>query len=397
MESGLKVLPDFFLGEYEEFARMCQRDVKIGCIIIVSDEHDDDAEFKRSTLTDPSLLRVIQENDLLVWGGDIRDREAWSASQKLQATTYPFVAFIALQPRRAPASTAPPSPTMTILSRHQGPSIPSTSAPTAAQTLVTHLNEQLLPRVNPFLIKLRGQAAERERERALRAEQDRAFEESRRKDAERIEQRAREERAAIEHKRAAVEAEARAADAQRRAAEAKQAWDAHRMAWRRWIRRGLVLREPRPGEVARGKTMRVGVRMPDGRRVVRFFGEGDSLTALYAYVDSLLIPPEFVQDADPVAPPEGGAGGEDGLAGEMRRAGRTPEKWWGFKLVLAYPRREIAWEAERTIGEVDVLKGGGQVVVEFVADDEGARAKGKAKVGAEEEDDDDDEYHTESE
>ncbi|KAI0683522.1 hypothetical protein C8Q76DRAFT_762755 [Earliella scabrosa] len=395
-ESDTKLLPDFFLGGYEEFARTCQRDVKIGCVVIVSEEHDDDAEFKRSTLTDPSLLRVIQENEILVWGGDIRDREAWSAAQKLQATTYPFVAFIALQPRRAPASAAPPSPTMTILSRHQGPSIPSTSAPTAAQTLVKHLDEQLLPRVNPFLVTLRAQAAERERERALRAEQDRAFEESRRKDAERIEQRRSEERAAAEAKKRAAEEEARAAEERQKAEAAKEQWAAHRMAWRRWIRRGLVLREPRPGETGRGKTMRVGVRMPDGRRAVRFFGEGDALTALYAFVDSLFIPPELVQDADPTSPPEGGWVGEDGLAGEMQRSGRTPEKWWGFRLVLAYPRREIPWEAERKIGEVDVLKGGGQVVVELVADDDGAKAKGKAKAGATATtEDDDDEYHTE--
>lgn len=285
---------------------------------------------------------------------------------------------------------------MTILSRHQGPSIPSTSAPTAAQTLVNHLDEHLLPRVNPFLAKLRAQAAERERERALRAEQDRAFEDSRKKDAERIQQRRSEERARAEEKQRAVDAEARAAEERRRAEEAKAAWDLHRMAWRRWIRRGLVLREPRPGEAARGKTMRVGVRMPDGRRVVRFFGENDLLTALYAYVDSLFIPPEFIQDADPVAPPEGGRAGEDGLSGEMQKSGRTPEKWWGFKLVLAYPRREISWEAAKKIGEIDVLKGGGQVVVELVADEDGLKAKGKAKAGSEQEDDDD-EYHTESE
>lgn len=42
-----KLLPDFFLGSYEEFARMCQRDSKIGCVVIVSEEHDDVAEFKR--------------------------------------------------------------------------------------------------------------------------------------------------------------------------------------------------------------------------------------------------------------------------------------------------------------------------------------------------------------
>ena len=196
---------------------------------------------------------------------------------------------------------------MTILSRHQGPSIPSTSAPTAAQTLVTHLNEHLLPRVNPFLAKLRAQAAERDRERKLREEQDRAFAESARKDAERIERRRQEQRAAEEAKQRAAEAEARAAQEKRKAEEAKKLWEAHRMDWRRWIRRGLVVREPRPGESGRGKTMRVGVRMPDGRRVVRFFGENDSVTALYAFVDSLFIPAEFGQDADPATPPGGGS------------------------------------------------------------------------------------------
>ena len=27
------------------------------------------------------------------------------------------------------------------------------------------------------------------------------------------------------------------------------------------------------------------------------------------------------------------------MSGEMEKSGRTLEKWWGFKLVLAYPRR----------------------------------------------------------
>ena len=302
------------------------------------------------------------------------------------------MAFIALQPRRAPASSSPPSPTLTILSRHQGPSIPSTSAPTAAQTLVAHLNDSLLPRVTPFINKLRLEAAERERERALRAEQDRAFEESRRKDAERIEARRREQRAADEAKRAVAEAEAREAEERRLAEVARESWETHRMSWRRWIRRGLVVREPRPGETGRGKTLRIGVRMPDGRRAVRFLGEEDSLTALYAYVDSLFIPPEYLQDADPVAAPGGGASGEAGLVQEMQSAGRNPENWWGFKLVLAYPRREILWEAGKKVGEVDALRGGGQVVVEPIADDH-SKSKSKGKSTTEDEDDG---YHTES-
>ena len=38
-------------------------------------------------------------------------------------------------------------------------------------------------------------------------------------------------------------------------------------------------------------------------------------------------------------PPEGGWVGEAGLSCEMEKSGRTPEKRWGFKLVLVYPRR----------------------------------------------------------
>ncbi|EPS97134.1 hypothetical protein FOMPIDRAFT_110679 [Fomitopsis schrenkii] len=390
-EDGVtKLLPDFFLGSYEEFVRMCERNAKIGCVVLVSEEHDDVPEFKRSTLTDPTLLKLIQENEIMVWGGDIRDREAWSAAQKLQATTYPCVAFIALQQRRLGGSGSSTSPVLTVLSRHQGPSIPSTSAPTAPQTLSTHLTEQLLPRVTPFLGKLRAQAAEREHERQLRAEQDRAFEESRRRDRERIEARQSEER-----RRAA--AEARAQEDALAQEEARRAWEAHRMAWRRYLRRGLVVREPRPGETGRGKTVRVGLRMPDGRRAVRFFGESDTLSALYAYVDSMFIPKELPESADPAAPPADGALGEAGLVQGIESSGRAPEKWWGFKLWLAYPRKEVVWEPAKRLGDVEALKGGGQLVVESAADEESAKAKGKQRatdVTASAEDEDDG-YETE--
>ncbi|KZT06631.1 uncharacterized protein LAESUDRAFT_743249 [Laetiporus sulphureus 93-53] len=385
VDAERNLLPDFFLGGYEEFARWCEKSVKLGCVILVSDEHDDVPEFKRSTLTDPSFIKVIQDNDIIVWGGDIRDKEAWSASHKLQATTYPFVAFIALQPRRIAGSGASSTPTMTVLSRHQGPSIPSTSAPTAAQTLVTHLNEQVLPRVKPFLERIRAQARERERERALRAEQDRAFEESRKRDEERVLRRMEEERRAEEERRLYAEAEERAREEAMHAEEKRKAWEEHRMAWRRYGGRALVLREPRPGETGRGKTMRVGLRMPDGRRAVRFFGDADTMTSLYAHADSLFIPAELSEVGDPQVPLSGAAPGEEGLVEEIRQSGRTPEQWWGFKLVLAYPRKEIEWQPAKRLGDVDMLKTGGQLVVELVSHPESEKAKSKQAAAVDEE------------
>ena len=53
-EDTERVLSDFFLGSYEEFARACGKDIdaRIGCVILVSEEHDDVPEFKRSVLID---------------------------------------------------------------------------------------------------------------------------------------------------------------------------------------------------------------------------------------------------------------------------------------------------------------------------------------------------------
>jgi FAS-associated factor 2 len=329
-----------------------------------------------------------------------------AAAQKLQATTYPFVAFIALQARRS--SSTSQSPVLTVLSRHQGPSIPSATAPTSARALVTHLQEHLLPRVTPYLTRVRTQATEREavlavasrereRERALRAEQDRAFEESARKDRERIERRRAEEREAQEAARRLAAEDQRAQEQARKDDEERARWSEKRMAWRRYGRRVLLPREPRPGEQGRGKTVRVGVRMPDGRRAVRFFGENDSLTAVYAFVDTLFIPdtPEFSPSSDPMSPPEGEELGEIGLLQAMEKVQKKNGEWFGFKLAMAYPRKEIHWEAGKKVGEVEGL-GGGQLVVELYGE-----PKGKARVSLDSHrssgtDNESDEYETES-
>lgn len=410
-DANSRFLPDFFVGSYEVFARACAKETepKIGCVVLVSEEHDDVATFKKTTLTDPEFVRLMHENDFVVWGGDIRDRDAWSAAQKLQATTYPFVAFIALQARRNNSgSNGPQSPVLTILSRHQGPSIPETTAPTSARALVTHLQEQLLPRVGPYLTRVRSQAAERdavlavaarerERERALRTEQDRAFEESARRDREKIERRRAEQEEAEETARRVAEEEQRAEAQAQREEEEKARWSEKRMAWRRYGRKALLPREPRPGEQGRGKTVRVGVRMPDGRRAVRFFGEADSLTAVYAFVDTMFIPetPEFASASDPTSPPEGEQPGEMGLLHAMEKVGKKNGEWFGFKLAMAYPRKEIHWEAGKRVGDVEGLSGG-QLLVELLDDPRGKQRPRASVDSRRSKGTESDEYETES-
>lgn len=103
IDEGRKLLPDFTISTYEEMLRLCQREMKIGCVILVSEEHDDVLEFKRyvhpnshcdffillknlfffllrSTLTDSAFVKTLCDNDIITWGGDVRDQEAWSGT-----------------------------------------------------------------------------------------------------------------------------------------------------------------------------------------------------------------------------------------------------------------------------------------------------------------------------
>ncbi|KAH7907175.1 hypothetical protein BJ138DRAFT_1070633 [Hygrophoropsis aurantiaca] len=383
-EDNAKTLPQFFSGSYEEVLDICQRDARIACIILVSDEHDDVPEFKRSTLTDPTLVKTLCENSFVVWGGDVRDRDAWSAAQKLQATTYPFVAFLALQPRRnhLSSSHSNSSPVLTTLSRHQGRSVPDT-APTSAHSLVEHLEQQLLPRVTPFLTRHRTMIQERERDRILREEQDRAFKDSARRDRERQESRENAKREETERLIKEQQEIREREERQRLEQERQEKKKEVRMDWRRWMRSSLI---PSMGPATTGSAVRIAVRLPNNERVVRVFSPMSTLTALYAFADSKLIPTDILLSDDPKHAPATDVNDLRGLEAYIGQQPEHSDAWWGFKLALAYPRREIKWEAAKCLRDVDGLQDGSQVVVEL----------GSGKARPQSNDASDDEYDTES-
>jgi FAS-associated factor 2 len=231
----------------------------------------------------------------------------------------------------------------------------SSSAPTSAQSLTHHLTHQLLPRVTPFLERIHASQRERDQDRQLREEQDRAFRDAARRDKERIEEKIAEERREQERNRKIAEERQK----QQNEADERKRKEETRMEWRRWARRNGA------GVGAEGK-VRIAVRLPNGGRVVRMLKETTTLTGLYLLVDTQLIPTELTLQEDRSSAPEEGYEGNGVSEAIEKVIEGQGEEWWGFRLVLAYPRKEIPWQKETRIGEVECLRGGGQVVVEML-------------------------------
>ncbi|GAK64421.1 uncharacterized protein PAN0_005d2635 [Moesziomyces antarcticus] len=350
--SVLKRLPPFFVGSYTDALRQAKEQIKILAIVLVSREHGDVDRFKQNTLTDNELVELLSRDDFIVWGGDVREREAYSVARTLQASTYPFVAFIALQPprqsRRAAAASLGSSPRPAVLSRLEG----SPSSATSAASIASHISDVLLPRTRVYMDRLRAERRRHEMERELRAEQDRAYQEASRRDAERIAQRREEER------RKAVEAQRR-----REEHEQKEELQRRQQVWRRWAFNSLVPREPGATQEA----VRFSVRLPSGKTLARRFSPLDPVEAVFAYVESASVASEASEGRAEVRKPEG------------------YEHTYRFSLVTGYPRKRIEFGDARAskLRDVEGLAQGASLIVE-------GHVLGDAASATDDEEDDDD-------
>jgi FAS-associated factor 2 len=239
---------------------------------------------------------------------------------------------------------------------------------------------------------LRNEERRREEERRMREEQDRAYREAMNRDKHRIEKKIREE----EEKKRIAEEELLAAQlrivAEKEAQEKQRKWEEQRMLWRRYMRKVMKQKE---AHGTSGDQVRIGVRLPDGQRIIRKFDSDDSVSSLYACVDSHFIPEDLDPATDPSSPPSSSVEGKlalHALHDEIARQEGDSHKWWGFMLVSSYPRKEVPWDKGAKIGDIGCLHGGGQLVVEMVANGNGNHKVRKSLENA----GDSDEYDTES-
>lgn len=272
-EYGPNELP-WFEGGFAQAQDLAKKDLKFLLFVLVSPEHDETEAFTRETLLSPEVIDFIRDpaNDIVLWGGNVLDSEAYQVSTEYNCTKFPFSGLVCLTPKHG-------STRMGTIKRLAGPMPPSRYLADLRAALEKHA---------PELAAVRAERVARDAVRNIRSEQDSAYERSLAVDRER----ARERR----------EAAARAAEEEKRAAQAAD--DAARTAalreqWRRW-RASRVRPEPEAGTKG---SVRVALKFSDsagGQRVIRRF-EGDApLDELYAFAEchDLLAGGEAYDDAE---------------------------------------------------------------------------------------------------
>ncbi|KAI8388915.1 uncharacterized protein BYT42DRAFT_544127 [Radiomyces spectabilis] len=261
---------DFFQGGYSQCLEIARRELRLLLVILQSDEHDDTDEFCRNTVASDELIEYVRQNNVLVWGGNVREAEAFQAltftsppkkvGSTLQATAYPFMAIIGLQVPNPPSTTAPK---MTVMDRLEGLLTPAS---------VIRRFDSVIERYGATLNRLRLERDQRDKERQLREEQDRAYQDSLRADQEK-ERQAREKR----------EAAARAEEEAQRAEEERRIQAMKREQYIQWVCRHLP---EEPSADYEGEVTKLSFRLADGERVIRKFRGDESLDSLYKFVEA---------------------------------------------------------------------------------------------------------------
>ncbi|KAF7544656.1 hypothetical protein G7046_g9744 [Stylonectria norvegica] len=339
-EYGENDLP-FYEGGIAQAHDLAKKELKFMLVILMSPEHDDTESFIKDTLLSPEVVQFVKDpsNNIILWGGNVLDSEAYQAAMEYNCTKFPFSALVCLTPKEG-------STRMGIVKRLVGPTPPA--------FYISELRA-VIEKYGSDLDGVRAERTAQEFSRSIRTEQDTAYERSLAIDRERARQkREAAEASAAAEKRALVEAEA----AEYRREKRRQ--------WKSW-RASNILPEPPAGEK---NVVRLALKMPEEfgiGRLVRRFPSDAPLEELYAFVECY-----------------------DVLQHENAAGGDEPDNYehnFKFKIASILPRMVYEPSTTVTIGE-KIGRSGNLIIEDFSHDSED-------EDGDEEDDDDDDDEENE--
>ncbi|KAF0983437.1 hypothetical protein FDP41_010502 [Naegleria fowleri] len=177
----MEMIPHLFEGTFKEAIDFCKNNDQLLFVYLHSPGHDDSYEFIQNVFCRKEFIEFVNSN-FVVFSSSIKSQEGFAVSNQIQATSFPFLAILMGNK---------------VYWKMDGLSELMNSSQQSGIHLIDALLTQLISeheRLDAQLIIQRNEKQMREFERRAREEQDRAYEESLRRDREKEEKRLQMER-----------------------------------------------------------------------------------------------------------------------------------------------------------------------------------------------------------
>eukprot|EP01126_Amoeba_proteus_P042568 TRINITY_DN462_c0_g2_i12.p1 TRINITY_DN462_c0_g2~~TRINITY_DN462_c0_g2_i12.p1 ORF type:complete len:355 (+),score=94.21 TRINITY_DN462_c0_g2_i12:84-1148(+) len=276
--------PRFFEGTYTEALEDAKRQFKFLMVYLHSPKHLHTPKFCREVLCQ-SMVSTFLESHFVFWGGSVENEEAFRISYALGATSFPFFAIL------FPFSSS----SMELLaSLGYGTSSQTRGGAVILQTiqgfipaddLLSHLTD-FLENFGPLLVNAKIEIEERQTSRNILQVQNKAYEESLRKDQERaaqlVEEQNRLKMEEIWKEKEKLENEIQ--ELERKKQEEQKKIEEEMKILQLQEKRQLARENLPPEPEKSDSTCTVMVRLSSGRKLCRRFLKTDKLELLFSLV-----------------------------------------------------------------------------------------------------------------
>lgn len=124
LESGLSPqLPPFFLGSYTQALYMATNRAKFLFVYLSNPQNENSSTIFNKVITNPDFISLFNSNpNILIWGGDLTNPEAYQLANSLNVTKFPFLGLLCLTRTTTMSQQGPvkTSPKISLILKIQG-------------------------------------------------------------------------------------------------------------------------------------------------------------------------------------------------------------------------------------------------------------------------------------
>jgi FAS-associated factor 2 len=313
--------PDFLECSYSNALFIVKKQKRWLLVYIESEASTEATDFTRDVLINKRFLSFIKERDILVWGGDVADSEAYQACNQFNITRLPFLGLFCLTVNQIPTSSGmqQSAPVLSLVAKIQGY---WSLNPTMKKL------DQAYRKYNPALSRLRLM----NRERSGQPASSNSSEDS-------TLQAYRELRHNSSILQPTIQSLERTVETQYNGQNA----EALKLDWLKWRKSKL-----KPECTSNGEFSRIAIRLPDGSRKQFKFDKTASIEEIYAYVECVLLHDIEVENNAVYTEP----------------AAYLHE--YSFQLTSVLPKETVPVDTATAIESVDYLYPSGNLLVDVI-------------------------------